>query len=173
MAATVSIKERNGSGPADTVVATATFSASDVPAPGTANPMVRPASGLTNYSFWKHLFLNADTAPAVSINNIGWYTDGAIGFGTGLTLRAGTRATYTQATGTVGTTGNEAAAALSVGMTAAGSFTIGAPLAVAGSIANPSTGKISDFLVLQVTLADTSGPGLLPTETSTWSYDEV
>ncbi|HEX6786489.1 MAG TPA: hypothetical protein VF076_04795 [Acidimicrobiales bacterium] len=173
MAATISIKERNGSGPTDTTVATATFSSSDVPAPGAANPLVRPGSGLTNYSFWKHLFLNADTTPAVSINNVTWYTDGSIGFGTGLTLRAGTRATYTQATGTVGTSGNDAAAGLSIAMTAAGTFIVTAPLTVAGSIANPSTGKISDFLVLQVTLADTAGPGVLTTETTTWAFDEV
>lgn len=173
MAATVSIKERNGSGPVDTTVTTAAFSSSDVPAPGTANPMVRPAAAGTNYSFWKHLFLNADTTPAVAINNVKWYTDGSIGFGTGLTLRAGTRATYTQATGTVGTTGNDAATALSMTMTAAGTYTVGAPLAITGALSNPSTGKASDFLVLQVTLADTVGPGILPTESTTWGYDEV
>jgi hypothetical protein len=171
--ATVSVKERNGSGPTDTTVTTAVFSASDVPAPGTANPMVRPGTGGTNFSFWKHLFLNADTTPAVTINNVTWYTDGTIGFGTGLTLKAGTRATYTQATGTTGTSGTDAATGLSITMTAAGIYIVSAPLAVPGSVTNPATGKITDFLVLQITIAETAGPGVLATETSTWGYDEV
>jgi hypothetical protein len=169
--ATVSVKERNGSGPTDTTVTTATFSASDVAAPGTANPLVKPASG-SNYAYWKSLFLNADTTPGVAINNVKWYTDGAIGW-TGVVLKAATRATYTQATGTLGTTGNEAGAALSVTMVDASTYVVGAPLALSGSIANPSTGKISDFLILQTVIGTSAVAGSLAAETSTWQWDET
>lgn len=63
MTATVSVKECNGSGPTATTVTSVRYCTSDTYNPGTSYPIVKPAAG-TNYSYWKHHYLNADTAPS-------------------------------------------------------------------------------------------------------------
>lgn len=172
MAATTSIKELNGasSGTATTVTSIR-FSSSDSTSPGTNNPLRKPSSG-SNYSYWKTLYLNADTTPSGTINNIKFYTDGTIGW-TGCTLKAGTKNSYTQSTGTSGTTGDDAATALSITMTDAATYTSGSPLSVTGTISNPSTGRISDYIILQITLSTSAVAGTLSSETLTISYDET
>jgi hypothetical protein len=174
MAAVVSIRERTGpsAGATDTPVTTIQFSTSDVVVPGTDNPLVRPQPGLTNYSFWKSLFLNADTSPAVRINNVKFFTDGTISW-TGGTLRVGTRNAYTQSTGTVGTTGTDAATSLSIAMGNAQNYASANPLPVPGQILNPATGRVSDFIILQVSVSDQAVPGYLGAETLSILYDEV
>lgn len=168
MAATVSIKEVNGTAPGSaSTVASISFCTSDTATPGTSNPMVKPSAG-TNRSYWKTLYLNADTAPSGTINNVKFYTDGTIGW-TGATLFAGTTATYTQATGTQGTTGTDSA----VATTNAATLTVSAPLSVAGTLTGPSTGKVSDYVVLQVDLSTSATAGTFAAETLTFSYDET
>jgi hypothetical protein len=174
VAAVVSIRERNGpsGSPTDTPVTTIQFSTSDVVVPGTDNPLVRPQPGLTNYSFHKSLFLNADTSPAVRINNVKFFTDGAITW-TGGTLRVGSRPSYTQATGTVGTTGVEAGGALGITMGNAQNYIAASPLSIPGQLLNPTTGRVSDFIILQVAVSDQAVPGYLGAETLSILYDEV
>jgi hypothetical protein len=129
---------------------------------------VKPDTGQTNRSFWKTFFLNAESSPTGTINNIKWFTDGALGW-TGMTLRVGVTSGYTQATGTLGTTGDASA----VATTDATTYTSASPLSVTGSITNPNTGKITDYVVLQVSVSDTAAAGLMPTENVTWRYDET
>jgi hypothetical protein len=46
-------------------------------------------------------------------------------------------------------------------------------LSVTGSITNPSTGKISQFVVIQARLSTSAVAGTLTAETITWRYDET
>lgn len=169
MAATISVKQRTGTSgsPTNTTITNLRLNTSDTANAGTATPLVKPASG-TNRSYMASLYLNADTTPTGTINNVKWYTDGSLGW-TGATLYAGTTATYTQATGTSGTTGDDSG----VATTDASTLTSAAPLSVSGSLSNPSTGKISDFVVIQMDLSTSVVAGTLTTETATWRYDET
>lgn len=167
MAATVSIKQSVGAGPTNTTITNLRFNTDDTVNPGTTNPLVKPAAG-TNRSYWKTVFLNADTSPSGTINNVKIYCDGTIGW-TGCTLFIGTTGTYTQATGTPGTTGDDS----SVATANMEDFTSGSPKSVTGSISNPSTGKITDYIVFQVDLSTSAVPGTLSQETITVQYDET
>lgn len=174
MAATISIKELNGaSSGTPSTVTNVRLCTADAYNPGTANPLVKPSAG-SNYSYWKSIYLNADTSPSGTINNIKWYTDGTIGW-TGVTLKAGVVNTYDQATGTEGTTGDEANAghAETPTMTDAATYTSASPLSLTGSINNPSTGKISQILILQATVSTSAVAGALSAETATFAYDET
>lgn len=167
MAATVSVKQANSTGPTSTTITNLRFNTDDTVNPGTTNPLVRPAAG-TNYSYEKTVYLNADTTPSNTINNVKIYSDGAIGW-TGCTLKIGARGTYSQATGTPGTTGNVSTLAT----TDIQRYTSGAPKALTGSITNPSTGRISDYVVMQVAITNSAVAGTLPAETLTFQYDET
>ncbi len=129
-----------------------------------------PGSG-SNYSFWAVTRLTCSFAPTALINNLKWYTDGANGFGTGVTMVGNTATSYVQATGTTGTTGDH----LTTGAygTLAGTpsdmfaYVSGSPLAVTGTTS--TTGDFGDFVVYQFVVGTTAAAG----ETWTWSYDEV
>lgn len=166
MPATTSIKQRTAAA-TDTTITNLRHNTDDTPNPGVVNPLVKPSSGF-NYGFWKTVFLNADTTPSNTINNVKFFSDGAIGW-TGVVLNGGTNAAYTQATGTAGATGDVSGVAI----TDVATYTSGSPLAVPGSINNPSTGKISDFVVLQAKVSNTAVAGTLPTEVLTFRYDET
>ncbi len=172
MAATVSVKEVNGSNVA-TTVATAVYCTSDVHNPGTNFPLVRPESG-NNWSYWKHHYLNADTAPSGTINNIKWFSDGSFSW-TGVTMYVAVTATYTQATGTESTSGDEAdgqSGRPNCKTNEATDYTAASPLSVAGSI-TANTGKISNYIVSQLKVGPTAVAGTLATETLTFRYDET
>lgn len=167
MAATVSVKQVVGSGPTATSISNLRFNTDDTVNPGTTNPLVKPNSG-TNYSYWKNVYLNADTSPSNAINNVKIYCDGAIGW-TGCTLKIGATGTYTQATGTSGVTGNVSSVA-TVDITR---YTSTSPKSLTGSISNPSTGRISDYVVMQVAVSTSAVAGTLTAETLTFQYDET
>lgn len=146
---------------------------------GTTNPVPIPAAG-TNYAFWVSTRLHVTVAPAGTINNLNWYTDGADSFGTGVTCKVskastGANAGYRQATssGSCGlqlTTGNHTG----IDATPADAFgkTSGAPLALTGTI-TATTGMVGDFVVYQMEVATTAAPGATPAETFTFVYDET
>lgn len=178
MAATLSIRQRTGAyvgtvasqggTQTDTVITAPRLCTSDTPNPGLAYPVRIPTSG-TNRSYEAWTFLYADSAPAGTINNVKWFTDGSIGYGTGLTLYAGTTSTYSQAAGTEGTTGNDS----SVATTTASTYTTGSPLSVSGSLSNPFNAKISSFVVLQLDVTSSASAGTKSAETITWRCDET
>lgn len=167
MAATVVVKQANSTSPTTTTISNLRFNTDDTVNPGTTNPMVKPSAG-TNRSFWKTVFLNADTTPSGTINNVKIYSDGTIGW-TGCTLFIGSTGTYTQATGTAGTTGDDSAVATANIQ----NYTSGAPKQLTGSITNPSTGRISDYVVMQVDVSTSAVAGTLVAETLTFVYDET
>jgi hypothetical protein len=168
MAATISVKEVNGDGPTASTITGAVLCTKDIYNPGTTYPLVKPTSG-TNRSYWKHFYLNADTSPTGTINNVKWYTDGTIGW-TGVTLYAGTHTTYVKAAGTEGTTGNDYT---TVALSDAAAMTSASPLSVTGTISNPNTGKISNYVIVQADLSTSATAGTLSAETITWRYDET
>lgn len=168
MAATMSVKETNGGAtPVDSTVTNVRFCTTDNYNPGTSYPMVKPGTGLTNYSFKKTLYLNADTTPSSLINNVKFYCDGTIGW-TGVTIEVGTADTYTEPTGTEGSTGDDEG--LNTNIT---TYTSSSPLSLTGSISNPNTGKVSQYLELQAVISDSAVAGALAAETVTFRYDEV
>lgn len=178
MAATVIINRLTGAGPTETDITSSNtrMSTSDDPAPGTANPVPIPAAD-TNYSFWVSTQLEATTTPTGTINNINWYTDSTNGFGTGVTCVGQTATTYDQATGTVGTTGDELTTGNYTTLASAPSdvfaFTSGSPLSVSGSISNPTTGLFGDLVVYQAAVGTSASAGATAQETFTWQYDET
>lgn len=167
MSATVSIQQATSSGPTATPITNLRLNTDDTANPGTNNPLVKPSAG-TNRSYWKTVYLNADTSPTGTINNVKIYSDGAIGW-TGCTLYIGSTGTYTQATGTPGTTGNDS----SVATANMQNYTSGSPKQLTGTITNPSTGKISDYVVMQVDVSTSAVAGTLAAETITFQYDET
>ncbi len=167
MAATVVVKQSVGAGPSDTTITNCRFNTDDTVNPGTTNPLVKPSAG-TNRSFWKTVYLNADTTPSGTINNCKIYSDGTISW-TGVTVYLGSATAYTQATGTAGTSGDDSAVATA----AITDFTSGAPKSLTGSIDNPSTGKITDYVVMQTDLTTSAVAGALAAETITFQYDET
>ena len=164
----MSIKEVNGaSAGTATTVTNVRFCTTDDDAPGTNYPMVKPGTGNTNYSFKKTVYLNADTSPSSIINNIKFYCDGTIGW-TGVDVKVKAANSYTQATGTEGSSGDELADATDIE-----TYTSASPLSLTGSVSNPDTGKVSQYLEMQAIVSDSAVAGSLAAETCTFRYDEV
>lgn len=183
MAATVQIRRWTGSSGAPTKTDVTSINtranAEDThTTAGTTNPIQIPGAG-TNYSYWVSTRLFASVAPSGVIDNIRWHTDGTANFGTGVDANcAAATGTYTQATGTPGTTGNQLTTAAYTALTASPVDAFATypnattNLAVAGSI-NADTGDIGNFVVYQLTVGTTAGPGATSMETFTWLYDET
>ena len=127
------------------------------------NKIPIPTSG-TNYSYPKNFQFSSTTTPSNLIDNLKVYSDGANGLGTGCSLLVKTSATYVDPTTT--TTSAVPGTASLFG------YTSGAALAVTGSLANPTTGAFGDFVVMQMSIDNTAGPGTTGSETITFSYDE-
>ena len=109
-----------------------------------------------------------------TLNNIKVYSDGALGWGTGWGLSVATASTYTQAAGTSGVSGTLVSTGNYSGLTglaAAATYTSAAPLSVGGTL-TATTGKASDFVVYQGSVASTASPGTPASETLTIRYDE-
>jgi hypothetical protein len=164
----MSVKEVNGGAtPVSTTITNSRLCTTDAHNPGTDNPLVKPDPAGTNYSFKKTLFLNADTSPTGTINNIKFFTDGTIGW-TGVVVEGAVADAYTEPEGDVGTSGDDASLNTDIA-----TYTSASPLAMTGSIANPDTGKVSQYLELQAVISDTAVAGALAAETCTFRYDET
>ena len=127
----------------------------------TANPITIPDAG-TNYSFEKWLKLRIIVAPANSISNIKFWTDG--GFATGTGVKYGTTATGAtpvQTASTKATTDASTATSAAKATWDSGSYT--------------TTGLIASFLVLQLNVTTTAAQGNWngSGETFYYSYDEM
>jgi len=184
MVATIQIHRWVGASPGSGTDITSTTNranAADAVNDGTSNPIQIPAAG-TNYSYWVSTRLKCTVTPAGTVNNLRWYTDGANGFGTGVTCKCAKASTgadsgYRQATGTPGVTGTQLTQVNHTGLDAApvDAFTLtsGSPLSLNGSINNPNTGDFGDFLVYQIEVDNSASPGATNAETFTWKYDET
>jgi hypothetical protein len=176
MPATVEIRRLTSTTPTSTNVTSANtrLNAEDAASTGTTNPIQIPTSG-TKYSFWATFQLHCTVAPSVSISELKWFTDGTGSFGTGIGLNAARATSYVQATGTAGDTGTELTTGNHAGITGspvnAFTYTSASPLALTGSTS--TTGAFGDRVVLQLTVGTTAAPGITPTETLTFRYDEI
>lgn len=157
----------------------------------TAYPIPIPTSGF-KYSFWVHIYLKITVAPSVKINNIRFYSDGAIGwnYGTSGELRRGNRDTgdvgcpmdteYDVATGTDGDTGDPIEDAtnghgyynLQTTKTKNVANDTSASPAIVDSTDHTTTGKCK-AVVLQVKVDTDATQGEQADETLTLKYDEI
>lgn len=163
MVATVQIVEKNGTAGTATQKDSGTvrFKNADNATVNTSNPMVIPTAG-SDYSYEKWLRLKVTVAPDTNISNLKFYTDGANGFGTGVSL-------YAKAVATYATPAQPTSAA---GYTNAFTYTSGAALSL-GTAAVTGTGEKGSHAVLMLAVASTASPGTLTAETATFSYDEL
>jgi len=160
------------------------FKTADDPTIDANNPIPIPASG-TKRSFWKHIFLEVTAGPFTQIDNVKFFTDGT-GFGTGITTfvadetptkNSASTAGYDQATGMVGDDGDELTTHTNVtAKTDAFTFTSGTPKTVSisesGAIID-AVNETTNYVIGQMDVASTAGPGDLPNETWTFQYDEI
>lgn len=183
MAATVQINRWTGSSAGSGTNITSINTRADVSdshsTGSTSSPIQIPTSPGTNYSYWVTTRLNITVAPSGTINNLKWYTDGSNNLGTGIgcivqKASTGANSGYRQATGTTGTgtqltTGNHTG--LDTTPVNAFGLTSGSPLSLTGSATG--TGLFGDYVVYQITVDETAGPGASASETFTYRYDET
>lgn len=174
MAANVDIREFNGGStgtpgtPTTKTSGTIRFKDSDDANVDLINPIVRPGAGSV-WSYEKILRLRIGaTGPTGSITSPRAFSDGAGGFGTGVTMEAGV----------IGVAGYEAPVNTnsSLATTDFFTYTSGSPRSMDTIETGPYSGTnvdIADFLYLQAEVASTASPGLTPTETLTIAYDET
>ncbi len=161
------------------------FKTADDPTIDANNPIPIPAAG-TKRSFWKHIFLKATAGPFTQIDNVKFFTDGT-GFGTGITVFAGdetpirtsvSTAGYDQATGSVGDDGDELTTHTNITAKTEvfGNFISATPKSItigeAGAVID-AIGETTNYLICQMDVASTAGPGDLPNEVWTFQYDEI
>lgn len=156
------------------------FNAEDTNDQDLASPLIIPGAG-TIYSYWKQIYMDCTTAPDTQVDNVKIYTDGTLGWGTGLTVQVGDENPLHSASVT---TGYDVANAQEImtnhtditAETSLFTFTSGSPRTItiseAGSIIN-ATSETTNYIVLQTDLASTASPATKPTETVTWQYDEI
>lgn len=164
MPATVNIYSYHGASGSQTGAAidgtTIKYKAADNDTNDNNNPVNIPASG-TAFSYQKFFAFYATTTPATQINNLKVYTSGANPLGTGVDIQCAAVAGYA----------TPAAAAVTSSSSIFG-YTSGAPLALTGSIANPSTGVFGQYLESVLTVLSTATQGPTANATITFSYDE-
>ncbi len=187
MAATVTIRRWTGTAAApvktDVTAIVSRYSTSDNHyTSGTTNPIPVPSTG-TNYSYWVSYRLSIDVTPVTTVNNLKFYTDGASSSPAGVTwlcqsANVGADAGYREATGTIGTTGLVLDATNHTGLTAAPvdpfTFTAASPKTLTGTMSNPTTGDVGDFVVVQMGVASTvASTGAVTAETFSFVFDET
>lgn len=165
MAAIVTIGEKNGAGGTytDKTAGTVRFKNADDANVDNNNPLVISA-GVTDYSYekWLRLKIGA-TGPSVEITNLKFYTDGANGLGTGVGLFAKAVTSYA----------TPAEPTSTAGYTDAFSYTSGAALSLGAGPYSATNTEIGDHCVMIMTVDDTASQGQTPSETLTFSYDEI
>ena len=140
----------------------------------TTYPIAIPDAG-TNYSYGvsTRLSISANTG-ANTIDNILWYSDGANGFGTGVTAKVAAGNNYDQAEGTEGTSGTELTTGSNTGLAASPSdafaYTSTGTLSLTGS--TTGTGDIGQFAVWQIGVGTGASVGATSSEQFTFAYDE-
>jgi hypothetical protein len=127
------------------------------------NKIPIPGSG-TNYSYCKNFQFSCTVTPSNVLDNLKVYSDGTDSMGTGVDLLVKDSATYVDPTTTT-------TSAVS-GTSSIFGYSSGAPLAITGSLSNPSTGAFGDYIVMQMSVASTASPGTTTSETLTFSFDE-
>lgn len=125
------------------------------------NPIVVPSGATSAFSTEKWLKLSVDVAPANTVTNFKAWCTTAASVATGVTLAGqGAVTSYTTPVSTSRTT----AAVLA---TSSGSANVW------DAAAYSSIGQVTAYLVLQLVVLSTAGPGNIPQQTISYSYDET
>ena len=186
MAATVQLQRLTGPGAGvgvDISSGTTFWTASDIHYPASPLfPIPVPVAG-TNYSYWTSLRLLCSVTPATALSNIiFFFPTPAWAGGSGITFlgqraNVGANAGYREATGTLGTTGTQLTTGNHTGLVGAPvspyTWTAAAPLALTGSITNPSTGFFGDLIVTQAVIAAGATGSAQPNTAHTFMWDET
>ena len=172
MAATVIINELNGAGSTATNKTSSEiqFKKADNALVDGINPMVVPTSG--NACSWeKWLRLEFTTAPATQITNINAYSDGASGFGSGVSCYYKVATAFTQPIDIV-----DSAARISASITSdLFAATSSSPIDMDATVntgPHTGTGAKANWLVLCMQVDSTAVQGVISGESITFSYDE-
>ena len=131
------------------------------------NPLVRPANGFV-YSYEKWIRLKITVPPTGAITSPVLYSDGANGYGTGVSLYCGRNGAYVAAVNTISQFAVTNGADFF-------SYTNLAPMALDITNAGPFNlvGDIGDFAVLQARVASTATAGTTAGEVHTFSWNET
>lgn len=168
MAATIQIHELTTD--ADTGVdktsGTVRFKNANDTAVDTANPMVVPGAG-SDHSFTKKIRARMTVAPDTNISNMRWYSDGANGFGTGVTC------TYVNLGTTFGTQNETDHTGTDLFTATSGSPIDGDGTDTGPFVPGDNNTYIGDIIELQLHVASTASNGALPAETLTLAWDEI
>ena len=153
------------------------FRTDDTNTQDSTNPLVKPTSG-QNHSFWKSIAVQW-SGTYTQVSNFRLYVDGniswALGTNGGLFIgdQSLTDSQYVQATGTVGTSGNEVVASHAniTSKSNAENYTSSNPM-IFDSNTYTADGT-SKHVVLQVTVDSDAQQGLLPSENIYFVVDEL
>lgn len=173
MVATVLIREKNGAGetPTDKTSGQVRFKVADDPNIDLNDPVIIPASG-QNHSMEKWLRLHiGGTPPDTQITNLTLYTDGANGFGTGVSLYYALDDTYSAPV--IPSNANAIPQHDGVAMASMFTLTYGSPEALGAGPFSAANTDIGDYVVMVLTVSSTASPGVTSGETITFSYDEI
>lgn len=167
--------------PGSTVVVTnLRFNNEDTNDQDLLSPVTIPGAG-TAWSFWKQIYLKCTTAPATQVDNVKIYTDGALGWGAGVTVYVGDELPVKNSGSSAGydvaTVGEDIVNHTDViTKTSLFTFTSAAPksltISEAGAIIN-ATLETCNYIVLATEVGTTGTSGLKTAETATYSYDEI
>lgn len=132
-----------------------------------SDPLVVPGAG-SDYSFVKKVRPYMSVAPGTQVSNLRWYTDGANGFGTGITATAKN----------IGVTFGTHYDTLMTGGADLFGYTSGSPLDGDGTDTGPfvpadNLSYIGDIIEMQLAVASTASNGALSSESLTLAYDEI
>jgi len=186
MAATVKIMEVNGSSATYSEITSARYCTADSATPGTLNPIPIPSAGSFNRSYWKSHCLDLTSGGYTDISNIRFFTDGTISWTLGTSGKVYVAkaasgdsgvptASYTQATGTVGTTGDDMMT--TIPYLSAHTATVITTLTSAAMMTVDSThysgAAKTKMVITQVTVDDDATHGAQAAEQFTFMWDEV
>ena len=172
MAATITIEEWTSTGTrTDKTSGTVRFKNANNATVDLNDPLVVPTTGGgIDYSFNKMLRLEigSNAASFTQLSNLKFYTDGASGFGAGVSLEAAASTWAAPAAPASSTGYSDAFAYVSTAALALSTGTFGSSAYSSTAIAE--IGKFSDLLMYVSTAAS---QGTLSAETVTYSYDEI
>ena len=161
MPATIVLRVCTGTNAAtEATVSGITMRSNDSPANDTANPIAIPGIG-TAFSYEKWIRFMCTVAPSVQVTNFKYWGPASIP-AVGTLLKVGTTAS--------GVTPVVTASAVATAQQDTNHFSSGTALAVSGTLVNVN--DKSDFIVLQMSVGTSAGPGQIAQQTHDYSYDE-
>jgi len=167
-AATIQIHEMTAlAAGVDKTSGTVRFKAADDQTVDANDPLVVPGAG-SDYSYTKKVRAYMEAPPDTNVSNIRWYTDGANGFGTGVTVTVKN----------LGVTWGANYDTLMSGGSDLFGYTSGSPLDGDGTDAGPfvpadDDDYIGDLIEMQMAIASTAANGALSAEVLTLAWDEI